>query len=170
MRNEETGLDENLLVRFFTNESKESENKIIYKWIKASPENKKQFLEWKTLWDAAAYNWTNSLNIEEEFNTLMIKQSSRHSKARFQSNNQFFMQRLYRVAAFIVLLVTIGWLSKIVFYQDKSESKNLAEFNVLKENYGLISLPDGSKVSLYSDFRFQHPRYLFSCCDNQHCH
>ena len=66
-------LDPSLLVRFLSQETTEDENRIIYEWMQASPDNREAFLLQKKAWDLASFDEINNqINIKDDKEKLSI--------------------------------------------------------------------------------------------------
>jgi transmembrane sensor len=152
-------LDQNLLVRFFANETNESENKAIYEWIQVSEQNKAVFLKQKAIWDHASIKWTDIIDLEKEFAALREKVKSTQPGGKFGYNRKLLIYRLSSVAAVLMILFAIGWLGRVIWMKNSPENSkdNLTEIMIPKGQRGHITMADGTGVWINADSRLRYP-------------
>jgi len=157
-----TGFNQHLLIRFFANETTESENKAIYEWIQSSDENKAAFMQQKALWNHASIKWTDSISTETEFAALQEKIEAKNSRLRFLKSRKSLAFQISRVAAILVILLTVGWFGKSLLVKPESSATlgNLTEIIIPIGQRGQITLEDGTKVWINADTRLKYPAHF----------
>ena len=137
---------------YLCGEATESEIAALFQWIDASPENKKEFIQYKKVWAL-----TSRVGEEEEV-------WDRHFAPRFGKQNLF--QIYWRVAKYAAMLLLVigagftfqyavwGWQpDKLIYAQDCSIAAPLGQMTN-------IVLPDGSKVMLNSGSSITYNGYF----------
>jgi transmembrane sensor len=144
---------EPIIQNFLQGKSTPDEDKILYYWIKETPENRKALFRQKDFWEASRLG-TQKLN-ETEFNQWFELQE----KIMQQNNKGNRLKEILRIAAIVILSLGAGWLghylvSTGVFSNEQIEMKQVESLNgQLKE----IFLADGTHVWLNSGSQLSFP-------------
>jgi len=105
-------LDSSLLVRFLSHETNEAENRVIYEWIHASPENQESFLQQKKVWDLVSAEGTNKhLDIAKDHQKVKTRIASILRSDRISKEWKSLSIRIAGAAAILLVLFFISWLS-----------------------------------------------------------
>ncbi len=129
-------IDIHVLTRFLAGESDQQEEAAVKDWIAKSEMNRSEFEEMEKVWNTLEKTGTNQrINLDNEWNYLQ----SRIMKSKIGSK-QFSMIPLLRIAAVVILVFSLAFLSVRFLSQNKVTTQ-------LAETVD-ISLPDGSKVTL----------------------
>ncbi len=134
----------------------DEEQDILDKWIKESPENRKEAEAYRQLWEKSKrFVYSNAIDIE--------KSLAKTKKRIPQFNRKKWIMPFRQVAA--VLLLTLGLTTVIQYYKDYTE--NIAaqklDYMEVKTAYGMqsnFSLPDGTEVWLNSGSVLRYPKSL----------
>ncbi len=130
-------IDMDLLTRYFSGETSQEETRKVEEWMSGSEDNRKEFDQLKQAWDLMDKTHPRrEINIDKEWKYLRNKI---HASAD-QHHKVFHFRRVIQIAAAVILLVSIGLVSRQMIL-NKSVNTKMTETRE-------ISLPDGSKVTL----------------------
>jgi ferric-dicitrate binding protein FerR (iron transport regulator) len=153
-------LDSSLLVRFLSHETNEAENRVIYEWIHASPENQESFLQQKKVWDLVSAEGTNKhLDIAKDHQKVKTRIASILRSDRISKEWKSLSIRIAGAAAILLVLFFISWLSMPSLWKNlrQPSSGDFSEIVIPKGQRGQIILPDGTKVWINADSRLRYP-------------
>ncbi len=139
----------NLIAKRFTNEISDEESNILDQWIsKAS--NKKLYEQLTNIWQES-----NNVNVDFDPNIEIAKTTfkERIRKAEKQNQRKLLRLRITRLAASIVLMLTLGFTLKFLL-QDINTIKVITDNNNTKE----IILPDSSLICLNKNTTVKYRR------------
>ena len=128
-------MNQELIHKYLKGETSSLENQEILNWVETSPENRKEFLRYRRLYDTAIWNETGQLSDNIKKKTVQAVP---------------FIRRWMQVAAIIAIVI-----SGTVFIQQRifNAEKVLNNPLTVKTNAGersTILLPDGTEVTLNS--------------------
>ncbi len=136
-------MNQELVFKYLKGEALPQERLDILEWIEASAENRKQFMQFRRLYDAAI--WSEST----------VKNSNRGLKPQKRSLTMRFVWEFSKVAAVIVFAVTT------TLFIQKANKLPIAvltqTIEVPQGQYVKLTLSDGTKVSLNSNSKFTFP-------------
>lgn len=140
-------MDLDLLHRFFANQTSLQEEETIRIWLTSSPENEKQFIKERKLYDAIILNSDKSIteifDAENKLEKIKAKKESIRPK-------EFF-----RIAAAIVITALSFWLYDS--YVERNEAMALQTISVPAGQQINIILPDGTNVWLNAKTTIKYP-------------
>jgi transmembrane sensor len=158
MNNGFAHIDDELLIRFLSEECNEEERQTVDRWLEASPENKTYFQELSILWNASASSATFQKDwLKKDWNTVR----DRIDEIRIKELNKPVQQRslIYtfaRLAAVIVLAIGV------YLYVQHSSDKTAVHQAIASAGIKTLTLPDGSKVSLNANAKLIYPEVFDS--------
>lgn len=134
-----------LINRYLAGEASEKEISELSAWLLESPEHKKLFAEHKKINDAVVQEMIESkVDLDVEWDIIQKKMMHQGGKSvSFVSEKKNPMRIIWRVAAGLVILLTVGFLLKMIIFDNPSKIEVLASNDVLE-----TTLPDGSNISL----------------------
>ncbi len=140
-----------LIPKHLSGETSDSEVKRLEEWVLSSPENKRQFNQFKKAWILSGIegNYQN-IDVEKEWATTSDKLFSEAKVVPLQAKPKRRIGFYLRIAVSLALLVTASvWLFRSVNTGDYQEFVALTEIEEDK-------LPDGTEISLnqYSSVKF----------------
>lgn len=134
-------MNQNLIHKYLKGETSSHENQEIISWIDANPDNRKEFLRYRRLYDAAIWNETaqSSDNIEKKNARPILS-----------------VRRWMQVAAIIAIAITGTILiqQRILNSTDKIFTQSIEVPQGQRVN---LTLSDGTKVTLNSNSRLYFP-------------
>ncbi|MCU0446218.1 MAG: FecR domain-containing protein [Microscillaceae bacterium] len=157
-------IDEAFLVRYFVNDTTESENRLVQDWLLQNPENSKVFAEVQKLWvKTGALRRQTSVDVDSAWQKMQAKmkkmplESSQTAKlipiqARKKTNSWSGL----RVAASVVLVLGLGWLIYNLSKPSGSLSATVA-FKTENKAQNLV-LNDGTKIFLNKKSKINYPK------------
>ena len=133
-----------LIIDYLSNSISEENAKILRNWMESNDENSRYFYDFKEIWVS-----TNALNAEKEFNADKAWNKFKLNN-NIVSTHQFVpknktVSNLYKVAASIVILLSLGILLKNINSTKEPIYQNVASNNQINLQ---TTLPDGSLVQL----------------------
>lgn len=143
---------DDLIIRYLNGEISDDEITLLTQWLNKSEENKKKFLEIKIAWKASAQ----VQNAEPE----LVYGALNHLNERMQTNvrnksilGQYSLNRIVRIAAVLLLTVTISSLVTYIIFSNRSKgivtvSESLIYIYAPMGSKAMTLLPDGTKVWL----------------------
>lgn len=155
-------MDHRLLSRIITGEANIAEEEEFYRTLGNSKEEDELFYEMKSLWLRSTL-LKKKIDVDDEFNILWskIKQTSKRS-------NVSIVKRVFRYAAIVMCLLSIGWLLEYSISKYHTENTGCLSSSMVHPSinqeistiYGMRSkfqLPDGTIVHLNSGSRLIFP-------------
>ena len=138
-------LDPSLLVRFLSQETTEAENRIIYEWMQASPDNREAFLQQKKAWDLTSFEEINNqINIKDDHLSVI----SRIALQQRQEKVSIWKSLSVRISAAAMLILLIGLPLAVYFLTHENVSNTLNQIEVPFGSRTSITLIDGTKIWL----------------------
>lgn len=138
-------LDPSLLVRFLSQETTDAENKIIYEWMQASPDNRDAFLQQKKAWDLVSFEEINNqINIKDDH----LKVISRIALQQRKEKVSIWKSLSIRISAAAILILLIGLPLAVYFLTRENISNTLNQIEVPFGSRMSITLIDGTKIWL----------------------
>lgn len=132
-------INDNLLVSYLSKQTSSDENKLVEDWLKMSVTNKNHFEQIQTLWQhSAAIGEISKIDMQADW-----KKIQKGFKNANRTRKSFFNTSLYRIAAIIVVLLTVSYFANNYFNKD---TKYISEFS--GGDIKKINLPDGSLAVL----------------------
>jgi len=131
---------ENLIIRFLNGNCDPDEFQELKIWIDASPENKKEYLETKDIWDVSA---NRVVDTEQELSVFYKNQFEKSKRSRLQ-----WIRYSSAVAAVLFLGLIISVLVPLI--SNKNQNINYQVFSVPLGSRSKVMLADGTEVSLNS--------------------
>lgn len=130
---------ENVIARFLNGKCTEEELRELKTWIDNSPENKKEYLAMKDIWDISRQPKSTT---EDQLSTFYKNQYEKTKKSR-----KLWIRYSSAVAAMLLLGLMI---SVLIPFQEKKLPENLQVFSVPLGSRSKVLLADGTMVSLNS--------------------
>ncbi|MBU8893817.1 MAG: FecR domain-containing protein [Bacteroidales bacterium] len=147
-KKEEHRINDSLLIKFLTKEADENEIIGVNNWLIEDEANKRYLEQVKKIWrHSEALNNFDSIDIDSDFNAV-LRTIEKNKKVIKLNNQKLFL----RIAASIVILLSVGVLIKNVLFQDNLVSV-ITQNNEQKE----ILLSDGSVIQLNSNSKLEYP-------------
>ena len=144
---------EKLFIRFLQNRTTEEEERELYNWIAESPENRKEFYQYKRVWDSMeSSNPLYKLNTEENLSKITSK-INRSAKRR-----RAFILYSSSVAASILLFFTLFNLNNM----DENKIKvneSIVSLNIPKGGSKRLILSDGTSIWLGPNSQFSYSSF-----------
>ena len=128
-------IDRNILIRYFSGESSDTEKKAIEQWLEKDEKNKSQFISERIRFDA-------SLIIDEEKLTA------------YQTTRTSLVRNILKIAAAVLVLIGSGYLFSL--YNNRQDVITQT-IHVPFSNRISITLPDGTLVWLNSNTTLKYP-------------
>lgn len=146
--NTESTYYETLMNRYFTGEASGEELSALWAWLDEHPQHKELFKEQKRVYDAIAEEMIESkVNLDSEWEQIRQRLDGTEHTGRKVSMNTMQGNRstkmLIRVAAGLILLLSVGFLLRQIIFGSDSKVELVASNDVLYK-----VLPDGSSISL----------------------
>ena len=146
-----------LMAKYYANECSNEEVNELNSWISENPENEILFYQVKE--DLENINLSKSMkkvNVDLAWDKVKNRiQETETEEPRVESKvKNFKMASVFKYAAAIVLLVAIGFFSSKMY-------QSYSKLNVYTENTEqgkVVTLPDGSVVTLNSDSKLVYPK------------
>ena len=144
-----------LINRYLAGEASEKEISELSAWLLEDPENKKLFAEHKKINDAVVQEMIESkVDLDAEWDIIQKRIIQQGSKSvSFIPEKKNPMRIIWRVAAGLVILLTIGFLLKQIIFDTPATIEVLASNDVLE-----TTLPDGSDISLNKGSSISYPK------------
>jgi transmembrane sensor len=180
-------VDSQFLVRVIRNEVGPEEREFFEKWLEQSDENKEEFSSILLLWDKFQYSHLPSPPLQQEqwekieaiitdadhtcpdLVALSFPDYTRHSPKRSHSRRAPDLSWLYRIAAVLVLSLSLFILNNSIqkksapeIIEEKRSSPSI-KYYTLSTSRGekaTLTLSDGSVIQLNSQSRLIYPNYL----------
>lgn len=150
---EESIYYENLMNRYFSGEAGENQIAELSSWLRQAEENRDVFEDFRKAWHALGEDLVlDSINIDREWNELepLLSTSKKVEMGRRRT-----LRVVTRIAAAVLVLLTIGFLLKnIIFGADKT-IEVLAQNDVIE-----TTLPDGSTITLNQGSSLHYPNNI----------
>lgn len=144
---------EELIVKFLNNELSEIEKQQLGNWLKANPENKKQFNDFKLLWETSnKLSSIEEINVEDDWQSTKKRMNFENSAPSNSLTIKRNVKVFWKMAASIIILIGIGLLSK-QFIFTSPEMICITTVEMQKE----VTLPDGSLVVLNKNSELTYP-------------
>lgn len=144
---------EELIVKFLNNELSEIEKQQLENWLKANPENKKQFNDFKLLWETSnKLSSIEEINVEDDWQSTKKRMNFENSAPSNSLTIKRNVKVFWKMAASIIILIGIGLLSK-QFIFTSPEMICITTVEMQKE----VTLPDGSLVVLNKNSELTYP-------------
>jgi len=155
--NKEIHID-TIIAHFIHRSATLNEERILYNWIKESPENRKILFSQKDIWDSSELG---SLRLNEiEFNQWFELQEEMEADRR----KRFNFRDILSIAAVVIIALGAGWLGHFL-YSSASFSGKQAEMKQVEALRGQVKevfLADGTQVWLNSGSRLSFPTVFTS--------
>ena len=149
MKNEENDILNELIPRYLVGEASAEEEKQLLTWIAQAPENERQYLSFKKVFELSEKHYTDKagqtldINIDNEWNHFISTIDKTQEKPVHTLQGNMGASRLwYKIAATLLLLAVFGFV--INYFVSKN---NEIHFQTA-ENTLNVSLPDGSQIIL----------------------
>ncbi|WP_441000334.1 FecR family protein [Fodinibius sp. SL11] len=173
------GIDYQLIASYLAGECTDQEHKKVDQWINQSHENKKQFQEFRHIWQLsgeAVSHQKIECNLDQEWNRLGRQISKENVSSRSKNSDQkrywsfrsssihSRTQQFNRIAAVFLVAAFLGILS----YQSWSQSEQKQIEPVLRQistdngQRANLSLSDGTEVMLNADSQLELPTQFAS--------
>lgn len=130
---------ENLIARFLNGNCTEAELQELKIWMEASPENKKEYLSIKDIWDASK---SPKENTEEQLSIFYKNQYEKTRKSRM-----LWIRYSSAVAAILMIALAI---SVLIPQKSTTQPESFQVFSVPLGSRSKVLLADGTEVSLNS--------------------
>jgi transmembrane sensor len=157
-------IDEAFLVRYFINDTDESENRLVQEWLLQNPENSQVFAEVQKLWDkTGALHRQTPVNVDTAWQKMQAKMkkmplevSEEPQVIPISRQKKTDTWGGLRVAASVILVLGLGW---ILYNLSKSNSNSgeMLAFKTETKTQELV-LNDGTKVFLNKKSKINYPK------------
>jgi ferric-dicitrate binding protein FerR (iron transport regulator) len=136
-----------LIVKFLEGELSLEEEKKLYEWIKANPENEVLFIQYRDIWLASSVKAKSySANTQEAFHK--IESAISVSGKTIQVHSRWKIGYFVKVAAILILVFLTGIFTSQLLLSKKVIGGKLCEVVTPLGSRTFIVLPDGSQVWL----------------------
>jgi len=148
-----------LINRYLAGEATEKEISELSAWLLENPEHKKLFAEHKKINDAVVQEMIESkVDLDAEWDIIQKKIIQQGGKSVvFMPEKKNPMRIIWRVAAGLVLLLTIGFLLKMIIFDQPEQKQIIASTGVIE-----ATLPDGSSIALNKGSVLTYPEKFAS--------
>ena len=145
-------INPDLLVKYLLEEASPQEKALTEQWIAASDDHRKQFHDFKLIWETSK-QLAASTQIDENDSWQRFQQRI-HAPAKQPAPVRPLQRRLplARIAAIVVLVLGVGALAALLFPANKS--MELQSNNTVLHD----TLPDGSVITLNKNSRITYPQ------------
>ncbi|MCK4406317.1 MAG: FecR family protein [Bacteroidales bacterium] len=141
-----------IIANILADETTPEEKQIFDKWISSNNENKAYFNDLKKIW-----NQSGSLSEYDLIDVNAAKEKVKR-KIKIQSNNKFPISRkLLKVAAVIVFVIGISWLTYLLFQKEGSEYFQYIESVTKNGEKAKVVLSNGTKIWINSGSSLKYP-------------
>jgi len=144
-----------LIIKYLSNSTSESENKNIENWISESVENKKYFENFKIIW-----NKTQNIS---EFEKFVVENSLKKVKSKINIDKKLNITKLtpyFAIAASLIILFGIYFIFK--FKQNTNDSnlknENIIIVQTLKNETKELKLSDGTIIFMNENSKLSYPK------------
>jgi len=136
----------NLFVKYLTNSMTEKEKIDFEKWLSDSSENKNQFLTVKKYWETSGKVF-DKLEPNSQSAWNKVYKNTIGKKSVHINNNSYKLNKVIRIAATILLLISLGILGKYIFNKTQDYNNELLIYSS-GDNIREIILADSTIVWL----------------------
>jgi len=143
------------IISYLKNELLENEMGEVKDWIIASEENEKYFNRVKFIWENSAFNYQN-LEISSSKAWNRIESSITAERTGYQSNIRIGLATFRKIAAIVIILISIGFLITWIINQNKHSEIEWITANTTS-GINEIILADGSHIWLNHDSEINYP-------------
>jgi len=145
---------DSIIQNYLQGKTSEEENQQLYKWVQQTPENKKQLLAEKDIWDTFSFH-RNTKNYvpDSEYEILMNQLDVSKSRQTIS------LKKVLQIAAILLLTFGLGWSSqffKTISVEQPSEI-TMQEIFVPKGQVNQVFLADGTRIWINSESRIIAP-------------
>jgi len=144
-------MNEDLLVKYLLGEASEEERRLVEAWINSDIANKKQYEDFKTIWEESRI--LAAASAVDENAAWQRFRSRVHAK-----NNPAVVRKIrpiawWRVAALFILIAGAAYLGVKLFYDQPIPEQTIASHQTTLTD----TLPDGSVVTLNKNSSLHYP-------------
>ncbi len=145
-------INPDLLVKYLLEEASPQEKALTEQWIAASDDHRKQFDDFKLIWETSK-QLAASTQVDEEDSWQRFRQRI-HAPAKQPAivRPLYRGMSLARIAAIVVLVIGVGALAALLFPANKNMELQ-SHHTVLRD-----TLPDGSVITLNKNSRLGYPQ------------
>lgn len=150
-------MDDEVISRYITGNSSESESELVRRWIDENIENQEYIEEFKKIWDhSGSVSLFNSIDIEEGWENVKsrIGENEDHEVRLQPEKAKSWLFQFSKIAAVFLLIIAAAFLLN-QFY-NKNSTANYLSFSSNEHQENLV-LPDGSTVYLNSGTTIRYP-------------
>ena len=152
--------DDQLIASYLSCECTEKEHAKIEEWLKKAPENRDYLRRYQEIWSTQkrqGHVW----NTEHVWSIIETKAGIHHrSKVIPKWFSGYFFKEQYqalKIAASVLLLVSISYLSYIIVTNQQSIEQSFSELIVPKGTQNKLTMMDGTVVVLDAGSSFSYP-------------
>lgn len=155
---QETADINDLIIRYLDGSATLEEKILLLRWLKSSDGNRNDFIDTRDLWLSCNVAVGNELEVDialEKMKNRILQEQVHKSSGRKVSYTLLY--RGFRVAAILLLLLSIGY--GLGFYKGDTSRKILVQKELItaKGSKGNFTLPDGTSVWLNSESKLTYP-------------
>jgi len=143
------------IISYLKKELLEKEMIEVKNWINSSSENEKYFNRVKFLWENSSFDYQN-LEISSGKAWDRIYSSITRERTVHQSNIRVGLATFKRIAAIVIVLISIGFLITWIIRQNQHAEIEWISINTTSGINDII-LPDGSHIWLNNDSEINYP-------------
>jgi ferric-dicitrate binding protein FerR (iron transport regulator) len=134
-----------LIIKRLSNTITSEEVVLLEKWLEKTPENRRIFNEVSDIWLASARNSENNF----DSSVALEKVRLRLEAANNNKNNLLLFQSLKRIAAIVILVISLTFIGYYAGVRNRSEpTSEITQIEAPLGSRTKINLPDGTKVWL----------------------
>ncbi len=134
--------DEEILVRYLSDEASPQDLEIIESWITSTPEALDYIEKLKEIWQSSAkLQEIQHIDLAQNWEAIQSK-LERQPVLKIHENKNSSISWVYKIAAVLVLTLGLSYFG--IHYLDSQQTEITASTNAIK----MVELPDGSKIWL----------------------
>ncbi len=150
-KEEKHTISDNLLIRFLSNEADDNELLLVNDWLNENEEHKEYLAQLKKIWKHSdAISDFGSIDTKADLNSVINRVESNKEKPKIKTLNNYKL--LFRIAATIIILFSLGILFKDIIIQEPYLIVS-TDNNEQKE----LILADGSHIILNANSKLEYP-------------
>ncbi len=148
-------MKEESIIAYLSDDCSHEERDRVETWINDSPENKKYFDEMKFIWENAGTDFS-GIHVDTGSSWRSIQEAVSKGSSRERGIRHLFSRSFMKIAASVVLLIGVGYLSIRVISTGRIFSSELVTVETTSQS-SEVELPDGTRVWLNDNTTVSYP-------------
>jgi len=147
------------MIAYYDNSLTQEQAEELLVWLASDKQNRTDFLEMGRIWHASGLPGKKQRDTDKAFSALLDKINERDIKPLRGRTITINLSTLYKIAASVIILITLGTGSFFLF-NNKNDGSSSAKYFIAEAPRGsrsVISLPDGSSGWLNSGTKLTYP-------------